>query len=83
MKKVILILTCLLSMVTLCSCIPSNEQGFTESDIQYINIVGVKDRLVCIDGIEYIYLRTISGSGMVPHLKADKFDNPKIIRCTK
>jgi len=83
MKRIILILTCLISMVTLCGCTSRDAQGFTESDIQYINRVGVKDRLVCIDGVEYIYLRTGYGTGMTPHLKADKFDNPKVIRCKR
>lgn len=87
MKKVILVLTCLFSMITMCGCTNTQEkayQGLTESDIQYINRTGVDDnRLVCIDGIEYIMFGLGNRGFMSPHLKTDKFDNPKVIRCKR
>lgn len=87
MKKVILILTCFISMIVLCGCAIIKEktyQDFTESDTQYINRTGVNDnRLVCIDGIEYIMFGLGNRGFMSPHLKADKFDNPKVIRCQR
>lgn len=74
MKKVILILTCLISMIVLCSCthIPSALE--TDDVSKYI---------VCIDGIEYIKYSAGYTGYMSPHLKADKFDNPKVIRCQR
>ena len=74
MKKVILILTCLISMITLCGCthIPSP-----------LETNDVSEYIVCIDGIEYIKYTAGYTGYMAPHLKADKFDNPKVVRCTK
>lgn len=77
MEKVILILTCLFLIIVLCGCTNTQEkayQSLTESDRQY--------RLVCIDGIEYIMFG-IGYRVMSPHLAADKFDNPKVIRCKR
>lgn len=71
MKKVILILTCLISMVTLCGCTSPLET------------IDVSEYIVCIDGIEYIKYSMGYKGYMAPHLKADKFDNPKVVRCTK
>ena len=71
MKKVILILMCLISMVTLCGC-----KSLLETN-------DVSEYIVCIDGIEYIKYKAGYAGYMSPHLKADKFDNPKVVRCTK
>jgi len=74
MKKVILILMCLISMVTLCGCkhIPS-----------LLETTDVSEYIVCIDGIEYIKYAAGYAGYMAPHLKADKFDNPKVVRCKR
>lgn len=71
MKKVILILTCLISMVTLCGC------------TSLLETTNVSEYIVCIDGIEYIKYAAGYAGYMAPHLKADEFDNPKVVRCTK
>lgn len=66
-----LILTCLISMVTLCGCTSPLETN------------NVSKYLVCIDGIEYIKYHAVYSGYMAPHLKADNFDNPKVIRCKR
>ena len=71
MKKVILIVTCLISMITLCGC------------TSLIETVPVSEYIVCIDGIEYIKYRAGYAGYMSPHLTADEFDNPKVVRCKR
>ena len=80
MKRLFLIC---LSMFLLTGCTINNDntQLFVGDDIQYINDKGVANNLVCIDNIEYIYFNRGYKAGLTPHLKADKFDNPKVIRC--
>ena len=78
------LLICLLFVPLLSGC--TNYKGqeipeLNETDIEFINRVGVKDSLVCIDGIEYIYYRSGYAAGMAPHLTADENNNLKVIRC--
>ena len=75
----------LLSLIPLLSgCTDKNGhelQGFTESDMEFFERTGTEDKLICIDGIEYIFYRSGYAAAMTPHLKADKFNNPKVITC--
>jgi len=81
MKKVILILTCFLSITLLSGC--SDNQGLLENNRDYIERINIQEKVACIDGIEYIMFGIGYEGYMAPHLKADKFDNPKVIRCQR
>ena len=82
MKKVILVLTCLLFIVGLSGCSSDRSYpGILESNADYIRRINNKEKLVCLDGIEYIMLGIGYRGYMSPHLTADEHDNPKVIRC--
>lgn len=84
MKKVILILTCFLSVTLLSGCSDNkNYQGLFENNRDYIRRINIQEKVVCLDGIEYIMVGIGYQGYMAPHLKADKFDNPKVIRCKR
>ena len=84
MKKVILILTCFLSVTLLSGCSDNkNCQGLVENNNDYIQRIGIQEKVVCLDGIEYIMVGIGYKGYMAPHLKADENDNPKVIRCKR
>ena len=68
MKKIILILLILLFSISTSGCNSYLENNYNE----YI---------LCIDGIEYIKYGDGYRGYMSPHLKTDKFDNPKVVKC--
>ena len=81
MKKVILILTCFLSVTLLSGC--SDNQGLLENNRDYIQRIDIQEKVVCLDGIEYIMVGIGYQGYMAPHLKADENDNPKVVRCKR
>lgn len=84
MKKVILVLTCLLFTLVLSGCSSDkNYQGLLESNRDYIQRINIKEEVVCLDGIEYIMVGIGYQGYMSPHLTADQYDNPKVIRCKR
>lgn len=48
----------------------------------YQNEIGNKFSTVCIDGIEYIIKQDGYAGYMSPHLNADVFDKPRVVRCS-
>lgn len=81
-KFLLLSLICLIPLLSGCTDKNGRElQGMNEGDLEFITRTGAKDKLVCIDGIEYIYFRSGYAASMAPHLKTDKFNNPKVITC--
>lgn len=78
MKKVLLLsLICLIPLLSGCS----KPRALKTTNELIQETVQSGDHITCIDGIEYIRV-TIGYSGyMAPHLKTDKFNNPKVITC--
>ena len=70
MKK--LILTCFICMPLLCGCVAS-----------VLEAQDISEFIVCVDGIEYIKYTAGYSGYMAPHLKADKNDNPRVIKCRR
>ena len=72
MKRLILICLLVTPLLTGCS-IYRTDQGLTKRNPDYL----------CLDGIEYIVYTRGHRGYMAPHLRGDKFDNPKVIRCSR
>lgn len=48
----------------------------------YQKEIGNKFSTICIDGIEYIIKQDGYAGYMSPHLQADMFDKPRVVRCS-
>lgn len=79
MKRIIL----LCFLVLLLSGCTVEMRNIGERELDFIQRVDVNNHILCIDGIEYIMYTCGYKGYMAPHLKADKFDNPKVIRCKR
>lgn len=79
MKKVLL----LALLISTCFCLTGcNKPAALKTTNELIQEAVQKgDHIICIDGIEYIRISVGYNGYMAPHLKADKFNNPKVITC--
>lgn len=77
MRILLIILICL----TLTGCTKPTALMNTNELVENEWIKHNEKSVVCIDGVEYITINIDYEGYMSPHIRADKLNNPKVIKC--